>query len=372
MPESKLRVLILGGTGLVGSSLARVFTAREDDVFIADLRSKPEVPGHFLRGDAVREESLGQLIREVRPSVVLNAVSIATIFSGDRRDGYDSLLRYHLGLYKVLDTVTWPLTFVHIGTTGTGGLGLDIPFTHGESTAELAIIHKAAFAGISTQLLFLMRRTFDPSLIRIIEFKPGLAIFAGQPTARLWEGVRLVTIDGGESGDYSLDEFGLVTSFMKSASDDYVAGRIVQHLVATAPFVQAPQYNITEAISMSVMDDSEDSGEFRQLTLRELHSQIGRNTRLIATGNLGPPEITLCLLAGAALLSSAGIADQSLQYTLAYLAEHRSDMSRELSRSALEARMRHLESCIDSGTVEPWQVLRNALIVSGTQHQRMR
>jgi NAD(P)-dependent dehydrogenase (short-subunit alcohol dehydrogenase family) len=76
---------------------------------------------------------------------------------------YESLRRAHTAAY------------VKVGTSGTGGMGFNIPYTHGEERPSRLVLSKSAVAGAQTMLLFLMARTpGGPAIVK--EIKPTAAI----------------------------------------------------------------------------------------------------------------------------------------------------------------------------------------------------
>jgi hypothetical protein len=68
--------------------------------------------------------------------------------------------------------------YVKIGTSGTGGMGLNIPYTHSEERPSGVLLSKSAVAGAHTLLLFLMGRTPDAPITK--EIKPAAAIAWGK------------------------------------------------------------------------------------------------------------------------------------------------------------------------------------------------
>jgi hypothetical protein len=64
--------------------------------------------------------------------------------------------------------------YLKIGTSGTGGMGLNIPYTHSEERPSSVLLSKSAVAGAHTMLLFLMGRTPDGAITK--EVKPTAAI----------------------------------------------------------------------------------------------------------------------------------------------------------------------------------------------------
>jgi hypothetical protein len=64
--------------------------------------------------------------------------------------------------------------YVKVGTAGTGGMGLNIPFTHSEERPSRMLLAKASVAGAHSLLLYLMART--PGAPAVKEIKPTAAI----------------------------------------------------------------------------------------------------------------------------------------------------------------------------------------------------
>jgi hypothetical protein len=133
--------------------------------------------------------------------------------------------------------------YVKVGTSGTGGMGLNIPYTHSEERPSRVLLSKSALAGAQSMLLFLMARTPGAPITK--EIKPAAAIawkrIAYGPISRKGEQLHLVDaaprplgatfstldpaaaavrdepletvfIDTGENGIFSLEEFALLTT----------------------------------------------------------------------------------------------------------------------------------------------------------------
>ncbi len=83
------------------------------------------------------------------------------------------LIRHVQILYRTMQLVG-TTTYVKIGTSGTGGMGLNIPYTHSEERPSSVLLSKSAVAGAHTLLLFLMGRTPDAPITK--EIKPTAAI----------------------------------------------------------------------------------------------------------------------------------------------------------------------------------------------------
>jgi hypothetical protein len=50
-------------------------------------------------------------------------------------------------------------SYLKVGTSGTGGMGLNIPFTHSEERPSRMLLAKSSVAGAHSLLLYLMART---------------------------------------------------------------------------------------------------------------------------------------------------------------------------------------------------------------------
>jgi hypothetical protein len=64
--------------------------------------------------------------------------------------------------------------YLKVGTAGTGGMGLNIPYTHSEERPSRVLLAKSSVAGAQSLLLFLMARTPEGPIIK--EIKPTAAI----------------------------------------------------------------------------------------------------------------------------------------------------------------------------------------------------
>jgi hypothetical protein len=83
------------------------------------------------------------------------------------------LIRHIQILYNTMSEVSTE-AYVKIGTSGTGGMGLNIPYTHSEERPSRVLLSKSSVAGAHTLLLFLMGRTPGAAITK--EIKPTAAI----------------------------------------------------------------------------------------------------------------------------------------------------------------------------------------------------
>ena len=64
--------------------------------------------------------------------------------------------------------------YIKVGTTGTGGMGLNIPYTHSEDKPSRVLLSKNAVAGAQSLLMYLMARTPNSTIVK--EIKPAATI----------------------------------------------------------------------------------------------------------------------------------------------------------------------------------------------------
>lgn len=83
------------------------------------------------------------------------------------------LIRHIQILYNAMNLMKTSI-YIKIGTSGTGGMGLNIPYTHSEEKPSRVLLSKSAIGGAHTLLLFLMGRTPEGAIAK--EIKPTAAI----------------------------------------------------------------------------------------------------------------------------------------------------------------------------------------------------
>lgn len=218
--------------------------------------------------------------------------------------------------------------YLKVGTSGTGGMGLNIPYTHGEEKPSRVLLSKAAMAGAHSLLLFLMART--PGAPAIKEIKPTAAItwkqigygpikrrgreiplydcppeqgivLAGQPfnLAQHQAGQRLdgvlesVYIDTGENGYFSLAEFTVITTVgqMEGVTPEDIAFNVVCELKGIST-----GRDIIGALDSAVVSPSYRAGVLRHRAIefaRRLEIEHGVDS--VAFEILGPPRLSKLL-----------------------------------------------------------------------------
>jgi hypothetical protein len=211
--------------------------------------------------------------------------------------------------------------YVKVGTTGTGGMGLNIPYTHGEDKPSAQLMSKSSVGFAQTGLMFLMARTPDGPIVK--EIKPGAMIgykkVVTQPLRRqnqkylpksfpLIESLELnlpkeefknlgklemVGVDTGENGFFARGEFEAVTSINQM---EFVTPEEIAHSVVLEIKGSNTGLDLIAAIDSAVMKPSYRAGYLRASAI-EAMKQLERqkNTPSIATGELGPAKLTKLL-----------------------------------------------------------------------------
>lgn len=315
--------------------------------------------------DAILERSsLYQALQRYRPQVIVDCVNSATALA--YQDVFASYYRIknHLAgvkaqqrydpdfineVEKLLCTLYVPQLIRHVqilyeamrrsrtevyckvGTSGTGGMGLNIPYTHSEEKPSRVLLSKSSIAGAHSLLLFLMARTPDAPITK--EVKPTAAIAwkgitygpihkHGKPIAlcdcpperamtldhtlklRLdagaenWEQLsgeilQSVYVDTGENGIFSLGEF---TAISDSGQMEFITPEEIARSVIYEIKGGNTGHDIINALDNAVMGPTYRAGFLRNKVLarmRELVKEHDCNS--VAFELLGPPRLSKLL-----------------------------------------------------------------------------
>ncbi|HEU4452886.1 MAG TPA: hypothetical protein VFR81_07490 [Longimicrobium sp.] len=408
------RILILGGSGLVGMAIARellrhrpaslvitALTERESTEAVDVLRAEAEHPvelaaewgnlfapkaikdrgrGEVLddaevRGalledlygalsqEALERSTLGDVVLRHRPHAVVDCVNTATGFAyqnvfksagalraAARRGPVElEAVEKHLTTIELphlihhawvaLNAMTQAETRVYlkIGTAGTGGMGLNIPFTHSEDRPSRQLLSKSAIAGAHTLLLYLMART--PGAPAVKEIKPtaaiswksiraGEVVWRGAPVPRidavapapvadafatdgprrdrpdwgrdtLWrdtgETLTGVHLDSGENGLFSPDEFEALTALglMEYITPEEIARDAVREIMG-----HPTGHDVVAALDGATSGPTYRAGVLRQSALDYMDEMEGDGPRSVGFEMLGPPRLTKLLFEG--------------------------------------------------------------------------
>ena len=377
------KILVLGGGGMVGLAMCRELLERQpQEIQIHSLtlaeseeacrelaplagattltpsagdifglvhggtqREKIHAQLNPLVGDHLQGFILYDLLVKSRPDIVIDAVNTATgiayrdIFSTAERVlahldagevgeaevetllealAMPRLIRHIQIMYNgMLDAGTG--VYVKVGTTGTGGMGLNVPYTHSEEKPSRTLLAKTALAGAHSMLLFLMARTPGGPIVK--EIKPAAAIawkrIGYGPIHRKREPIRLVDaqprplgstfstddpgaarvrdetfdsvfIDTGENGVFSLEEFVTISSGeqMEFVTPEEIAKYAVFEIEGGNT-----GYDIMSALDSAVLGPTYRAGLLRHWAIEKMMAlEREHGVRSVAFELLGPPK----------------------------------------------------------------------------------
>lgn len=301
-----------------------------------------------LTEDIITSSTLYRLITEHNPHIIVDCINTATALA------YRNIFSYYEALcanrqnqcnhqismddiYRIfLSTSMPPLirhiqilheslkrtdveVYVKVGTTGTGGMGLNIPFTHGEEMPSRLLMAKSAVAGAHSMLLFALNNTPGSPVIK--EVKPAAMIgWKGIGKGEIKKGGRGIKlydcpkdkiyrlelgskfaiqdmettqplkgenlkgpfIDTGENGVFSLDEFKAITAM---GLMEFITPEEIAHTVLDCITGASNSKDIISALDASVLGPSYRAGFIRQMAVRHLE-EIGNGG--FTYGLLGP------------------------------------------------------------------------------------
>jgi hypothetical protein len=297
------------------------------DVFTVSRRTKMMIDALEERDGSVSTAELQPLIRSVRELLIAQ--------------GIPQITRHILFLHRALEQSSVRV-YVKVGTTGTGGMGINIPYTHSEDKPSAQLLAKSAVAFAHTGLLFLLARTpADKSDERkhgamIKEVKPGAMIGfkrLGETHVRLrgdrdrafllnakseplgsqletrqapdrygrFEGrdvpLTIIGADTGENGFFSIGEFEAITypRQMEYVTPEEVARTAVLEILGAST-----GRDVLSAIDGAITEPSYRAGVLREQAIREMkrleEAMAGKVLPSIAIGHLGPPKLSKLLI----------------------------------------------------------------------------
>ncbi|HEX5138942.1 MAG TPA: hypothetical protein VFY93_18370 [Planctomycetota bacterium] len=326
--------------------------------------------------DEAREHSaLMALMKDLKPSAVVDCINTATAISYQDVPTAAKQLMADLGLrgtaghasaedleedlQGLLASIEIPQLVLHVrllhaalveartevylkvGTTGTGGMGLNIPYTHGEDKPSPTLMAKTAVAFAHTGLLFLAARTADGPVFK--ELKPAAmigykSVAVHEVPGYVWEKagdrfvkrhasarplfeaqrasldqpldtrpdasrfpqrrssggqartLRLACVNTGENGWFAEGEFEAITALhqMEMITPEEIAEVTVQELLG-----RSTGRDVLSALDSSILAPTYRGGLLRQAAIDRLQ-QIDREGAVpsVALGDLGPPQLS--------------------------------------------------------------------------------
>lgn len=364
---------------------------------LADSESRMEIIHDViedLSDDILQRSALYRLLDEHRPDAVVDCINSATgiayqdvygtartaLKALESKEGLNDaverlianlsvpqLIRHIQILYAGMKEVGTSM-YLKVGTAGSGGMGLNIPYTHSEERPSRVLLSKSSVAGAHTLLLFLMGRTPDGPIIK--EVKPTATIAwkeigngevlrrgqpiplvdcppengvklqgslklkeegAGTPTG---ENLKAPFINTGENGVFSKAEFETITSLgqMEMITPEEIAEAVVFEMKGGNS-----GHDVVQALDSAVYGPTYRGGYLRNRAverLQRLEEESGIDS--VAFEMLGPPRLSKLLFEAWMLGNVAG----SISNVIAKDAEELSVALEELVRSNADIRSR--------------------------------
>ncbi|MCI0473332.1 MAG: short-chain dehydrogenase [Ignavibacteria bacterium] len=216
--------------------------------------------------------------------------------------------------------------YFKVGTSGTGGMGLNIPFTHSEEKPSRVLLSKSSVAGAQTLLLFLMARTPGGPLIK--EIKPTASIAwkkitygeikknnkpipvydiplgkseplkgaiksKDESSFRKKGTLKTVYIDTGENGIFSRGEFEAITTNgqMEFVTPEEIAENLYREMIGGNT-----GNDVITALDSSAMEPSYRAGFLQHSAVDKIIELESKNrTHSVAFEMLGPPRLSKLL-----------------------------------------------------------------------------
>ncbi len=318
-----------------------------------------------LNREILEASSMYHLCDKYKPEIVIDAINTATAISyqnlfGASKETYDVIKRAtkepNMSMLALESTEKLIITqyipqlirhvqiflssmvgvktecYLKIGTCGTGGMGLNIPYTHSEDKPSQMLLAKSSMAGAHSLLLFLMGRTPGGPVIK--ELKPAAAIawkrIACGPIFRKGKEVLLENvsfenateltgtlnkmmkndigyieengkpkslvapfIDTGENGVFSLGEFETITDEgqMEFITPEEIAQAAVWEIAG-----RNSGFDIVAALDNSTMGPTYRAGYMRKQALDQLAELVDKTgMESVAFEILGPPRLSKLL-----------------------------------------------------------------------------
>jgi len=241
------------------------------------------------------------------------------------------LIRHVQILYEAMRRVRTEV-YIKVGTSGTGGMGLNIPYTHSEEKPSRVLLSKSSIAGAHTMLLFLMARTPDAPITK--EIKPTAAIAwkriaygpilrQGKPiplydcppqsavtlgdklalkqeagSGGAWQALggevlKSVFVDTGENGIFSLGEF---TAISDSGQMEFVTPEEIARNILYEVKGGNTGHDVINALDNSVMGPTYRAGVMRASVLQQMKElAAAHEAESVAFELLGPPRLSKLL-----------------------------------------------------------------------------
>ena len=328
--------------------------------------------------EAYSGNHLVRLIRRHRPEVIVDCVNTATglsyqdVFDGAAKvrswisgGGYDAsgvgdlealllsqtgpqIIR-HVRLVHRATTEYTTRVYLKVGTTGTGGMGLNIPYTHSEDKPSRKLLAKNEAAFGHTGLMFLLARTPNAPIVK--EVKPaamigyrGVRVIQARDrydSSDLYEphevsldgdtlqlrdqlkgykksgSLNVPVVDTGENGVFTRGEFAAITALGQM---EYITPEEIAKVIVLEIRGANTGQDVLSAMDASVLSPSYKAGLLRSAALTDLaHAEEESGISSVALGRLGPPELSKLLFEAQLLKHACGSLTRAVETSAAAL-----------------------------------------------------
>jgi len=305
------------------SYLASIITKFKPDVIVDSINTATGISYQDIYTTSLEVDSLlDRMSEEHEPGERLEAVDIKKLENLLISQSIPQLIRHVQILYDAMVEANTRI-YLKIGTTGTGGMGLNIPYTHSEDKPSSKLMTKTAVAFAHTGLLFLMARTPQGPIVK--EIKPGALIgyrkvdyriikrfgksqmiyqsqienldqqidISAKPDFEPKVELMMAGVDTGENGFFTLGEFEAITSLgqMEFITPEEIAQNVVLEIKGCNT-----GKDVIATIDAAIMDPSYRAGFLRSPVINELKIlEKKTKSHSVALGQLGPPELSKLL-----------------------------------------------------------------------------
>ncbi len=309
-----------------------------------------------LSEETLKASSIYQLISRFKPQIVIDSINTATgiayqdIYTTYRtvkkaiKDKVEyeqmvahteklmctlyvpQLIRHIQIIYNSMERAGTEI-YIKVGTSGTGGMGLNIPYTHSEEKPSRVLLSKSSVAGAHTLLLFLMGRTpggpiikeikptaliawkkiaygeikkrgmpvqiEDVKLENAVPLKDKFLICQQIPSTQTGETLKAVYIDTGENGIFARGEFETITAQkqMEFVTPEEIADSLIYEIKGGSS-----GHDIINALDNATLEPTYRAGYMQHMAIKKLERlEKEYNKRSVAFELLGPPRLSKLL-----------------------------------------------------------------------------
>jgi len=325
-----------------------------------------------LDNEILENSSLYSLLVVTQPDIVIDCINTATaiayldIYSGAKQvqkaileGNLDSelveklmstmyipqLIRHIQILFRGLNEAGSKM-YLKIGTSGTGGMGLNIPYTHSEERPSRVLLSKSAVAGAQTLLLFLMARTPGSPIVKeikptaaiawkkieygkvkrkgnfipMIDLHPSKAFKTDMPfdlsnndnIVELGKDLESVFIDTGENGIFSKGEFQSIATLgqMEIVTPEEIAQYTIYEILGGNT-----GRDVISALDSSTLGPTYRGGFLFNSAINKINSlEKQYNVDSVAFEMLGPPRLSKLLFEAYILKQIAGSINEVMEF----------------------------------------------------------